>query len=101
MARSSGSTRRRPSRARRAASCAPEGRAEKAELQLSYTDISAPLAGRIGRATVSVGNFVGPSSGTLATIVAQDPIYVSFPVTQREMLDLRKEQDRPADPRTR
>jgi membrane fusion protein (multidrug efflux system) len=64
---------------------------EKAELQLSYTEIRAPLAGRIGRATVSVGNFVGPSSGPLATIVRQDPIYVSFPVTQREMLGLRKE----------
>jgi membrane fusion protein (multidrug efflux system) len=64
---------------------------EKAQLQLSYTEIRAPLAGRIGRATVSVGNFVGPSTGPLATIVRQDPIYVTFPVTQREMLDFRKE----------
>ena len=46
---------------------------EKAELHLSYTDIRAPLAGRIGRATFSVGNFVGPSSGTLATIVSAGP----------------------------
>ena len=65
---------------------------EKAELYLSYTEIRAPLAGRIGRATVSVGNYVGPSSEPLATIVRQDPIYVSFPVTQREMLQIRKEQ---------
>lgn len=64
---------------------------EKAQLQLSYTAIRAPLAGRIGRAVVSVGNFVGPSSGPLATIVRQDPIYVSFPVTQREMLEFRKD----------
>jgi membrane fusion protein, multidrug efflux system len=64
---------------------------EKAQLQLSYTEIRAPLAGRIGRATVSVGNFVGPSTGPLATIVRQDPIYVTFPVTQREMLEFRKE----------
>jgi membrane fusion protein, multidrug efflux system len=72
---------------------------EKAELQLSYTDIRAPLAGRIGRATVSVGNFVGPSTGPLATIVRQDPIYVTFPVTQREMLEFRKEQQAgPVDP---
>ena len=68
---------------------------EKAQLQLSYTEIRAPLAGRIGRAVVSVGNFVGPSSGPLATIVRQDPMYVSFPVTQREMLQFRN--DRQSD----
>jgi membrane fusion protein (multidrug efflux system) len=64
----------------------------KAQLQLSYTDIAAPIAGRIGRANVSVGNFVGPNSGILATIVSQDPIYVNFPVSQREILAVRKEQ---------
>jgi membrane fusion protein, multidrug efflux system len=71
---------------------------DKAELQLSYTEIRAPLAGRIGRAMVSVGNFVGPSSGPLATIVRQDPIYVSFPVTQREMLEVRKEESLGEEP---
>lgn len=65
---------------------------DKAQLQLSYTDIAAPIAGRVGRANISVGNFVGSSSGTLATIVSQDPIYVSFPVTQREILAVRREQ---------
>jgi membrane fusion protein (multidrug efflux system) len=64
---------------------------ERAELQLSYTDIRASVAGRIGRASASVGNFVGPSSNALATIVSQDPIYVTFPVTQREILAVRKE----------
>jgi membrane fusion protein, multidrug efflux system len=63
---------------------------ERAELQLSYTDIRSPIAGRIGRANIAVGNFVGASSGALATIVSQDPIYVGFPVTQREMLAHRK-----------
>ena len=65
---------------------------EKAQLQLGYTDITAPIAGRISRTNVSVGNYVTPSTGTLATIVSQDPIYVSFPVTQRELLELRKEE---------
>jgi membrane fusion protein (multidrug efflux system) len=68
-----------------------EASLERAELQLSYTEIRAPIAGRIGRAIVTIGNVVGPSSGPLATIVRQDPIYVSFPVTQREMLEVRKE----------
>ena len=61
------------------------------ELNLGYTDIKAPIAGRIGRSNFSVGNFVGPQSGTLATIVSQDPMYVTFPVTQRQLLAVRKE----------
>src|SRR5262245_39289860 len=63
---------------------------EKAQLDLGYTDIRAPMAGRIGKSTYSVGDLVGPASGTLATIVSQDPIYVSFPVSQRELLAVRK-----------
>lgn len=64
---------------------------EKAELQLTYTEIRAPIAGRIGRSAISVGNFVSPSSGVLATIVSQDPIYASFPVSQREILAVRRQ----------
>ena len=71
---------------------------ERAQLNLSYTDIRSPIAGRIGRASVSVGNFVGPQSGSLATIVSQDPIYVGFPVTQREILAYRAEQTSPGTP---
>ena len=71
---------------------------EKAELQLGYTEIRAPLAGRIGRSAISVGNFVGPSSGVLATIVSQDPIYASFPVSQREILAVRRQLGSDANP---
>ena len=70
---------------------------EKAELNLGYTDIKAPIAGRIGKANISPGNFVGPNSGTLATIVSQDPIYVTFPITQREILAVRKNGEKRAD----
>jgi membrane fusion protein (multidrug efflux system) len=62
----------------------------KAELDLKYTDIIAPISGRVGRTAFSVGDFVGPSSGTLTTIVSQDPIYVTFPVSQRELLQVRR-----------
>ena len=60
-----------------------------AEIQLSYTEIRSPITGRIGRATVSPGNVVGPDSGVLATVVSDQPMRVLFPVTQRELLDAR------------
>ena len=58
-----------------------------AEIQLSYTEIKTPIAGRIGRAAVSPGNLVGPDSGVLATVVQDDPMQVLFSVTQRELLE--------------
>lgn len=74
---------------------------QKAELDLQYTDIKAPISGRVGRATYSVGDYVGPESGTLTTIVSQDPIYVTFPVSQRELLQVhRNAQASGTDPRS-
>ena len=64
---------------------------EQALINLGYTEIRAPLAGRIGRAAFSVGNLVGPDSAVLATIVSQDPIYVTFPVSQRQLMEYRRE----------
>src|SRR6516165_3839196 len=61
-----------------------------AQIQLSYTDIKSPIAGRIGRAAVSPGNLVGPDTGVLATVVQEDPMQVLFSVTQREILDARE-----------
>ena len=64
---------------------------DSAKLDLSYTEIRAPVAGRIGLARYSVGNLVGPGSDSLATLVSIDPIYVQFPVTQRERLMARQD----------
>jgi len=73
---------------------------QKAELDLSYTDVKAPFAGSIGRATYSVGNYVSPTSEPLATIVSMDPTYVIFPVSVRLLLELRREQiEQAKDPR--
>jgi len=58
-----------------------------AQLDLDYTQIKAPVAGRVGRASLTVGNLVGPTSGVLATLVSQDPAYVLFPISQREFLE--------------
>jgi membrane fusion protein, multidrug efflux system len=57
-----------------------------AKINLGYTDILSPIAGKVGRTNITKGNVVSPSSGPLAVIVSQDPIYVSFPVSQREFL---------------
>lgn len=59
------------------------------QINLGYTEITAPIDGKIGRTAVTIGNVVSPSSGTLTTLVSQDPMYVVFPVSAREALDLR------------
>ena len=60
---------------------------DQAEINLGYTEIRSPIDGRIGLAIVTEGNLVQLSSGKLATIVSQDPIYVTFQVSQRNLLD--------------
>jgi membrane fusion protein, multidrug efflux system len=61
-----------------------------AQINLAYTDIHAPISGKISRSAVSVGNVVSPSSVPLVTIVSQDPMYVQFPIAVRAELDLEK-----------
>jgi len=56
------------------------------QINLGYTDITSPIAGKIGRTSLTKGNVVGPESGPLTTIVSQSPMYVTFPVSQREFL---------------
>src|SRR5262245_49382942 len=57
-----------------------------AQINLGYTEIVAPIAGKAGRTALTKGNVVSPESGVLTTIVSQDPMYVTFPVSQREFL---------------
>jgi membrane fusion protein (multidrug efflux system) len=64
---------------------------QTAAINLAYTEITAPIAGRIGRTSVTKGNVVGPQSGVLTQIVSIDPMYVSFPVSQREFLRLEQQ----------
>jgi RND family efflux transporter MFP subunit len=61
------------------------------KVQKSYTMIRAPFAGRISAANVKVGNFVRPADLTpLAVINQMAPVYVSFAVPQRVLVDLRE-----------
>ncbi|CAH2604264.1 Efflux RND transporter periplasmic adaptor subunit [Rhodovastum atsumiense] len=66
-----------------------QAQARSSQINLDYTEIHAPIAGKIGRTTVTTGNVVGPTTGVLTTIVSQDPMYVLFPIAVRTGLDLR------------
>jgi RND family efflux transporter MFP subunit len=61
------------------------------KVQKSYTMIRAPFSGRISVANVKVGNFVRPADTTpLAVINQMAPVYVTFAVPQRVLVDLRE-----------
>jgi len=61
------------------------------KVQKSYTLIRAPFTGRISAANVKVGNFVRPAdTAPLAVINQMAPVYVTFPVPQRVLVDLRE-----------
>lgn len=82
---------------KRAAASIKEADAAKnqAEIQLSYTRITAPISGRVGRSAVDPGNLVGPESGVLVTLVYTDKMYVLFPVTQAQLIDARRTGGKP------
>jgi len=63
---------------------------DTAQLNLSYTRIAAPISGSIGRANFTVGNLVGPDSGSLARVVSLDPIRISFAITEGLLVTLRQ-----------
>src|SRR5262249_7170290 len=67
-----------------------QARLDEARINLGYTEVRAPIDGRIGLATFTQGNLVQPSSGRLATIVKQDPIYVIFQVSERDVLEYKR-----------
>ncbi|MGY4479069.1 efflux RND transporter periplasmic adaptor subunit [Bradyrhizobium sp. USDA 3364] len=63
---------------------------ENLRVQKSYTVIRAPFAGRISAANVKVGNFVRPAdTQPLAVINQMAPVYVTFAIPQRALVDLR------------
>jgi membrane fusion protein (multidrug efflux system) len=64
---------------------------QTAKINLGYTDILAPVSGRIGRTNITKGNVVGPDSGPLTIVVSQDPMYVTFPVSQRDFLQAKED----------
>ena len=91
--------------AAKAAVKAAEAAVDEARLNLGYTQIHAPIGGRVSRTLVDAGNLVGAGEYTLlTTIVKDDPIYAYFSASERELLEyLEKHPERrkPADQRER
>ncbi len=60
---------------------------DSAKLNLGYTQIRAPISGKISRAEVTIGNLVGPTMPQpLASVVASSPIYADFEVDENTFL---------------
>ena len=60
------------------------------QLDVDYTLIHAPFDGRVGRAEVSVGELVGPTSQPLINLVSVSPIYVEFSLTEQQFVNVLK-----------
>jgi multidrug efflux system membrane fusion protein len=65
---------------------------ESSRLNLSYTEVQAPVSGRVGKLEVTVGNLVGegPTAPVLTTLVSVDPIYGSFNADETVVLNALK-----------
>ena len=71
----------------RAAVAMAKAKVERAQLDLGYTKVTAPIRGRVGRNLVDVGNLVGEGEPTLLTIITRyDPMYVYFNLNERDLL---------------
>jgi RND family efflux transporter MFP subunit len=81
-----------------------KAKVEKAALDLSYTKVTAPITGRVGRNLVDLGNLVGEREPTLLTTVTRyDPMYAYFNLNERDLLKVmamnrKKVQDKGLDP---
>lgn len=75
----------------RAAVLAAEAALKSARLDLEFTEVRAPIDGRVSRALLTTGNYVSGNAGgasLLTTIVSVDPIYVYADVDERSLLQL-------------
>lgn len=67
-----------------------EAAAQTARLNLDFTEIHAPIGGRIGRELITVGNLVNADQTLLTSIVSTDPVYVYVDADERAVLKYRR-----------
>ena len=78
--------RRQALQAARAAELQAEGALKAAQLNIEFTHVVAPMAGRVSRHLVSVGNLVQADSTLLTSVVTLDPIYIYFDMDEATYL---------------
>jgi len=74
----------------RATQKADEAKLAETKLQLTYTEIRAPISGRAGAILVKAGNLVKDNDTTLVTLLETSPIYVSFSIPEQLLPEVRK-----------
>ena len=75
----------------RAAILLAEAKIQSAELHVEYTQVAAPISGRVGREQVDLGNLVGNGEATLLTEITRfNPMYVYFNLNERDLLRVLK-----------
>ena len=65
-----------------------EGAHNDALRNYGYTQVKAPVDGRVGIINVTVGNYVSPQGGYLTTINSDDPMYITFPLDSKDYVEL-------------
>jgi membrane fusion protein, multidrug efflux system len=73
-----------------AAVAADQAAVRQAEINLSYTKVRAPFAGRVGRNQAPVGTLIGAGGAALNTLVQLDPIYVTFNPSETDLVEIQK-----------
>lgn len=61
-----------------------------AQIDMEHTSVKSPISGRIGQALVTKGNYVTSAGGILARIVQTTPVKISFSITDKEHLQMKK-----------
>ena len=78
----------------KAAVAAAKATLSNANLNLSYTNVVAPVTGKVGKILITEGNLVNPTAGAITRIVSTTPIYAYFTVKSEDYLNFKQHQEK-------